>query len=350
VNVRDVGSNSIQSYKWYLSDLKNIKSNGYKVFSCFAGGGGSSMGYKLAGFDVLGGLEIDKIMALNYRTNLKPKYFFEEDIRHFKQRDDIPDELFHLDILDGSPPCSVFSMSGLREKAWGKEKVFKEGQTKQRLDDLFFHFLDLAERLRPKIIVAENVIGLIRGNAKGYTIEIGRKFRQIGYDAQLFLLNSATMGLPQRRERVFFIAKRNDLKLPKLQLHFNYEPVPYREIEEKEPKQVEYLNDPKLLELWHKTLPGQSFSKSHLTHGYFNSRKLHPNQPVPTIPAFRRAYLCHYNVPRLMTTKELVLASTFPLDYHFLKERPKYIVGMSVPPLMIYHIARQIQRQWLDRL
>jgi DNA (cytosine-5)-methyltransferase 1 len=50
-------------------------------------------------------------------------------------------ELFDIDILDGSPPCSSFSMSGSREKAWGKNKKFREGQANQVLDDLFFHFI-----------------------------------------------------------------------------------------------------------------------------------------------------------------------------------------------------------------
>jgi DNA (cytosine-5)-methyltransferase 1 len=48
-----------------------------------------------------------------------------------------------LDILDGSPPCSSFSMAGNREKDWGKEKKFREGQAEQVLDNLFFDFIDL---------------------------------------------------------------------------------------------------------------------------------------------------------------------------------------------------------------
>ncbi|XBO87446.1 hypothetical protein AAGG52_04690 [Bacillus licheniformis] len=60
------------------------------------------------------------------------------DIRDFNKMENLPDELFNLDIFDGSPPCSVFSIAGDREKAWGKEKAFREGQAKQSLDDLFF--------------------------------------------------------------------------------------------------------------------------------------------------------------------------------------------------------------------
>src|SRR6185503_9599664 len=121
-------------------------------------------------------------------------------------------EFYNLDILDGSPPCSTFSMAGSREEAWGKEKQFREGQAMQTLDDLFFDFIALANKLKPKVIIAENVKGLIQGNAKGYVKEIYQKFEDTGYNVQLFLLNAATMGVPQRRERVFFIGLRNDFE------------------------------------------------------------------------------------------------------------------------------------------
>ena len=124
------------------------------------------MGYKRAGFQVLGNVEIDPQINAVYVKNHHPKYNYLMDLREFNKLDDIPEELRRLDILDGSPPCSTFSMAGSREKAWGKEKVFREGQKRQVLDDLFFVFLDTVEKLRPRIVVAENVAGLLLGNAK----------------------------------------------------------------------------------------------------------------------------------------------------------------------------------------
>lgn len=118
------------------------------------------MGYKLAGFDVIGNNEIDEKINAMYVKNHNPKYNFNCDIRNMVNMN-LPDELYNLDILDGSPPCSVFSIAGKREKGWGVEKIFREGQKRQRLDDLFLHFVYLAHRLRPKIVVAENVRGLI---------------------------------------------------------------------------------------------------------------------------------------------------------------------------------------------
>ena len=73
-----------------------------------------------------------------------------------------------MDILDGSPPCSTFSIAGNREKDWGKEKKFREGQSAQVLDTLFFDFIALARVLQPKVVVAENVKGLLMGSAIDY--------------------------------------------------------------------------------------------------------------------------------------------------------------------------------------
>ena len=155
-------------YEWYLKDLQNISKNKYNVFSCFSCGGGSTMGYKLAGFNVIGNCEIDKKINEIYLKNHNPRYNYCMGIQEMNKLSNYPNELFKLDILDGSPPCSTFSLAGEREKNWGKNKKFREGQASQVLDDLFFEFIELANRLQPKIIVAENVKGLVMGNAKGY--------------------------------------------------------------------------------------------------------------------------------------------------------------------------------------
>ena len=196
-----------REYIWNLEDINKVTKNGIKVFSCFSCGGGSSMGYKLAGFDVIGNNEIDSKMNEVYLKNHQPKYNFNCDIRDLCNMN-LPDELYSFDILDGSPPYSVFSMAGQREKAWGIEKMFREGQKKQRLDDLFLHFIAFAERIKPKVIVAENVKGLLFKKARGYVNEILKAFDKAGYNVQIFLLNSAKMGVPQTRERTFFYCSK----------------------------------------------------------------------------------------------------------------------------------------------
>ena len=98
-------------WKWRMSKDYPTEKNGLKVFSCFACGGGSTMGYKLAGCEVIGCNEIDPKINEVYVRNHNPKYNFLMDIRKFNQlpKSELPDELFNLDILDGSPPCTTFS-------------------------------------------------------------------------------------------------------------------------------------------------------------------------------------------------------------------------------------------------
>ena len=215
-------------WKWSFKDYPKEK-NGLKVFSCFSCGGGSTMGYKLAGCEVIGNCEIDQKMNEIYNANHHPKYSYCMDIRDFNQLQDIPEELYNLDILDGSPPCTTFSVAGDREETWGKLKKFREGQTEQTLDDLSFVFIETVNKLKPKCVIMENVEGLLLGNAWEYVQGIYKHFTDIDYDVQHYLLKGETMGVPQTRHRVFFIAFRKDLHFDfdKLDMFFNYEAIPY---------------------------------------------------------------------------------------------------------------------------
>ena len=224
------GQNShLFPWKWKLADgfpAKGIEPNGLTVFGTFTCGGGSAMGYKLAGFDYLGGVEIDKEVGEIYKRNLHPRYFFNEDIRTFNARTDLPEQLYNLDILDGSPPCTMFSLNRgkKREDYFGKAKKFKEGQAEQTLDDLVFVWTETVRKLRPKVALMENVEGLAKGGAKKYLANIVSKLSAAGYDSQVFILNAERMGVPQSRRRCFVIARRRDLGLPALKLYFN-EPI-----------------------------------------------------------------------------------------------------------------------------
>lgn len=339
-------------YKWKKTDLKRVKKHGHKVFSTFACGGGSSFGYKMAGFDVIGCNEIDPEMIELYRTNHKPKISYLEPIQDFKNRDDLPEELFDLDILDGSPPCSTFSMSGSREKVWGKEKKFREGQAKQVLSDLFFDYLDLVEKLRPKICVAENVKGMILGKAKGYCKLIRDRFDELGYDAQLFLLNGASMGVPQTRERVFFIARRKDLGLPALRMGFDDTPITFREVCDNLPFQDLEETEPSGTHkaFWRRTRPGDSYSTT-MEGSYFNFARLSFDRPSPTIIGGGGDKFSHPEECRTLSWVEVSLIGSYPYDYDFLGKsasKKVYCIGMSVPPVMTANLAACIAEQWLE--
>ena len=203
-------------FRWNIADgypAKGIEAHNSTVFGTFICGGGSSMGYKLAGCEVLGCVEIDPRMNECYVANHHPKYNFLMDIRKFNAipNEDLPEELFNLDILDGSPPCTTFSMAGDREDSWGKKKKFREGQAEQTLDDLSFVFIDTVAKLKPKVVIMENVEGLIKGEAWSYVQRIYKQFNEVGYEVGHWLLKGENMGVPQRRHRVFFIAMRKDI-------------------------------------------------------------------------------------------------------------------------------------------
>jgi DNA (cytosine-5)-methyltransferase 1 len=293
-----------------------------------------------------------------YIANHHPLFPFLEPIQTFKNRADLPKELFHLDILDGSPPCSSFSMAGNREDDWGKEKKFREGQSDQILDTLFFDFIDLAKRLQPKVIIAENVKGLLLGEAKGYVNKILQEFDKSGYFVRYDLLDASKMGVPQRRERVFFSAIRKDLYKgvfddmfctePSLKVKFNDTENVYSQIREETGEEEAHKLGNKILHYWKLTEPGNSFSDAHEKGSYFNEIKLHPDKVPPTIRASGLPY--DYKEPRTIYKNEVLKIGSFPQDYDFTTNKPGYIIGMSVPPLMTARVAHEIDIQWLSRI
>lgn len=347
------------NYKWFLKDgypAKGIEKNNLNVFGMFICGGGSTMGYKLAGYNHLGGVEIDSKVAQTYQINHNPKYLFNEDIREFNKRSDLPNELFNLDILDGSPPCSTFSMAGSREKAWGKSKQFREGQEYQTLDDLVFVYCDTIIKLKPKIFILENVKGIIQGNAKVYSKKIVEKMVNAGYTVQIFCLNAASMGVPQKRERVFFIGHRNEFKFQKLKLEFNESNIYLSEI--KDNTDIKYRR--KIvdagLKYWNEVKKGKSISTVHPKGSFFNHIKLNENDLSPSLTSESYRMLGWEN-GFCLSENELLKISTFPMDYNYPNKDKLngnidlgFLTGMSVPPVMTAQIAHQIYLQWLSKI
>lgn len=342
INALNVASNF--NWKWYLRDLPPNKP--VKVFSTFSCGGGSTMGYKRAGFHVLGNVELDKKINEMYVKNHHPKYNFNMDLRDFNALEELPEELYNLDILDGSPPCSTFSTAGEREKNWGVKKRFREGQKKQTLDDLFFVFLDTVKKLQPKIVIAENVVGLIKGNAKGYVNEIIKRFHQLGYEVQIFKLNSMYMEVPQTRNRVFFIA--NNRKYPKLNLKFDYPVITFGEVRTETGKDISGSETKKLLQFARETdkyiydINMRVYGKN---SGY--TRPIfHDNKVASCVTASGNCY--RFYDRKECSDGDFINIQTFPQDYDFCGNSVQYVCGMSVPPNMMAHIATEVYKQWLN--
>lgn len=346
-------------WKWSMSKDYPIEKNGLKVFSCFACGGGSTMGYKLAGCEVIGCNEIDPKMNEVYVKNHNPKYNYLMDIRDFNKipNGQLPEELFNLDILDGSPPCTTFSMAGKREDGWGKKKKFREGQAEQTLDDLSFVFIDTVEKLKPKCVIMENVEGLIKGEAWGYVQKIYKQFGDIGYQVKHWLLKGEQMGVPQTRHRVFFIALRNDIHydLQDLDMSFNYEPITYGEIKSGpgtpvNPKSqlYKYLavateSDLRLSDI---------FMRLGEKERCFGAKIAWDKNVLQTLTA-KLDYTRGEEKARI-SIDDIIHAQTFPEDYQFPDRtwgNVSFICGMSVPPLMIKRIVtRLIEKGFLEQL
>jgi DNA (cytosine-5)-methyltransferase 1 len=198
-----------------MAEVRALPWNGFRVASTFAGGGGSSTGYRMAGFKVVYANEFIPAAQDTYRANMNSSTVLDgRDIRTVTAASILemaglkPGE---LDVLDGSPPCAAFSTAGSREKKWGKVSSYSDSA--QRSDDLFFEYARLVRELQPKVFVAENVSGLIKGTAKGYFLEILATLKACGYRVEAKLLDAQWLGVPQARQRLIFIGVRNDLGL-----------------------------------------------------------------------------------------------------------------------------------------
>ena len=209
-----------------MEEIRAIPWNGFTCASTFSGCGGSSTGYRMAGFKVLWASEFIEAARESYQANAAPYTILDgRDIRNVK-----PEEILgilkmkpgDLDLFDGSPPCASFSTAGKREAGWGKVKKYSDSQ--QRTDDLFFEFSRLLRGIQPKTFVAENVSGLVKGTAKGYFLEILKELRSCGYRVQCKVLDAQWLGVPQMRQRTIFVGVREDLGLDPV----HPKPLPYR--------------------------------------------------------------------------------------------------------------------------
>lgn len=308
------------------------------------------MGYKLAGCDVLGCVEIDPKINEIYVRNHNPKNNFCMDLREFNELPDeqIPAELFNLDILDGSPPCTTFSMAGDREENWGKKKKFKEGQTEQTLDDLSFVFIETVKKLRPKVVIMENVEGLLLGEAWSYVQQIYSELMGAGYFIHHWLLKGEQMGVPQTRHRVFFVATRADLQIDPswLDMSFNYEPVTYEQIKSATGKPVN--KERRLYKVLEQVQYGDHdlgdvVRRTENKDSLFSHMIVYDSEVMPTITA--KCEFFRFSDKTGIPDDDIIRAATFPSDYDFLNKSPMFICGMSVPPVMMKRVVTRLIEQ-----
>jgi DNA (cytosine-5)-methyltransferase 1 len=330
-----------------MTEVRTRPRNGLVVASLFAGAGGSSLGYRMAGYRVDWANEFVPAAAQTYRANASPSTVLNEaDIRSISGDDvmnSIGLERGKLDVLDGSPPCSSFSMAGSRQDGWGKVKKYSDKS--QRTDDLFFEYARLVGELRPRAFVAENVAGLVVGKAKGYFLQIRAALRAHGYEVRSATMDSQWLGVPQARRRVFFVGVREDVAG-----EFEFpSPLQYRySIEDALaglPKEdVSGLSIAKcaIYPEWQKLSPGGASDR------YFSLVRPDPRGPCPTITASTSgictAGVAHHSEPRKYSVAELKRICSFPDDYELTGGYQQQVerLGRSVPPLMMRGLAEKL--------
>lgn len=346
----------------HVPSLKEINSmpKTFNVISSFSGVGGSSLGYKIAGGNVLAAIEFLDYQARTYRHNHAFTKLYEQDVRTIdalKLLHDAGLEPGQLDIFDGSPPCSDFSIMGKRDKAWGQEKPY--GNTKQRVDDLFFEYIRLLEAFQPKVFIAENVPGLIKGKARGYFNMIYREMAKLNYHVEAQVIEAHYCGVAQARRRLIFQGVRKDLgKTPVWPepgpRTFSIQDV-ISDINPKEDQSERYFLSETVKAYWQETKPGKNLDdgakRVNGKNSFITHYRLDFGKPCPTVVQGSQS-LYHMNHPRTLTIRELKRVASFPDDFEVLGSFANQweAIGRSVPPLMMAQIAGCIRQEILEKV
>ena len=387
--------------RYTLDDLK--KSSDRKLFSYisfFAGGGGSSAGYKLAGGDCRFVNEFQQVAVNTYLANWPSTPHICGDIKNItgkKIMEMTGLKVGELDILDGSPPCPPFSMSGTKQKGWNKEKV-AYGMKQQNIEDLTWEMIRITSEMKPKVVICENVKGLTMDYAKQHLDRMCADFEKEGYTTTYKVLNGIHFGVPQKRQRVFIVSVRNDV-LDKIGMPWmlissifpesaNEEPTiedaigdlrldnensveayelcesmktsaKYKWLKrlEKNPDRVVSVGDD-VVGPWydkviaHRKKMGKSIPEA--KHSFYQSRRVPWNQASHTLSEqgmmTSLAVHLHPEEDRVFTTKEGARIMTLPEDYintGTLNERLARI-GLMVAPMMMKHLAESIYEKVLQ--
>lgn len=327
--------------------LAEREPNAPTVISTFAGCGGSSLGYSMAGFRELLANEWDDNAVQTFKLNFPDVPVIQGDIAKLTVEQVLeltglqPGE---LDVFDGSPPCQGFSTAGKRVMDDPRNQLFRE-------------YVRLLRGLQPKVFVMENVSGMVKGKMKLIFADILRELKSSGYKVSARLLNAMYFNVPQSRQRLIFIGVRENLGIEPSHPKAESKPftvgealnsVPFMEVEEI-PLTVfgGYLRA---------TKQGENASKYHPNKSGYAHYRLDCKQPSQTIvksPAFGKyPKVIHPTEQRGITTNELKRLGSYPDEFIFAGDfkQAQSRVGNSVPPLFMRSIARHIKTEILANL
>ena len=195
-----------RQYTRLLTELEKRRDHhlgGRTAISLFSGCGGLSLGFAWAGFNIKGYVEKDEGLRRIYRANFPSSMECGTDITEVSsaQLNQLSRKIGHIDAMIGGPPCQGFSLSGKRD-------------VRDPRNTLFRHYFRFVHHFRPKVAIMENVRLLTSmRNSQGDLVrdDIVREFLRHGYKVRVFEVNAKDFGVPQHRERVFFVAALESL-------------------------------------------------------------------------------------------------------------------------------------------
>jgi DNA (cytosine-5)-methyltransferase 1 len=293
--------------------------NAPTVISTFAGCGGSSLGYSMAGFQELLAVEWDDNAVETFRLNFPDVPVYHGDIAKLSVDEVLqmtglqPGE---LDVLDGSPPCQGFSTAGKRQLDDDRNQLFRE-------------YVRLLRGLRPKVFVMENVSGMVKGKMKLIFAEVMRGLKASGYRVKCQLMNAMYFNVPQSRQRLIFIGVRDDIDIE-----------PSHPKAERKPFGIEDgCPNVKGLKINYTMMNGMVLDGSRPWHK--------STEPAPTLSKSGNYAIFDNGKLRRFTKLEAMRVGSFPDNFKFNKVFTMQI-GNSVPPLFMRSIARHIRENILQ--
>lgn len=334
------------AWKYHLKP-KDI--NALNVISTFAGGGGSSLGYSMAGYKELLAIEWDKNAIETFKLNFPDIPIYEGDIAKLTVDECLKVtglQTGELDVLDGSPPCQGFSMSGKRIMDDPRNQLFRE-------------FVRLLRGLMPKVFVMENVSGMVKGKMKLIFVEILRELKASGYKVSARLMNAMYFCVPQSRERMIFIGVRDDLNIEPSHPRAQRKPFSISiAVEDADISICPPIGNSKYARMYdYIPLPSAnrlSSNASFITgkRGFSNIVKPNPNKPSPTIMKTQKPCgFVHWCEKRPLSIGEAKRIGSFPDHYSFTGkyEQQWARIGNSVPPLLMKAIAEHIKKEIFNK-
>lgn len=347
-----------------------------KIIDLFAGVGGLSLGFEQAGFQTVASVDIWKDAIETYNHNHKSGAGILADIKNFN--DDILPGLLkkhRITGVVGGPPCQGYSSARLSDRS---ERIV--GINEER-NQLYLEFVRTVKMSNPDFFLLENVRGMVSMDKGVFVQDILRRFGELGYTVTYKILNAADYGVPQSRQRVFFVGlKDREFEFPK---PLNYiigckdalSDLPLNAVGSAKYKSEPKNHFQKILRKGSKTVlnheatehsqqtvevismvPDGGNIKS-LPEKYWHIRKFNKafqrmNSKLPslTIDTGHRNYF-HYSQNRIPTVRESARIQSFPDKFEFLGTKTSQYkqVGNAVPPLLALALAREISKQLVKR-